>query len=115
MFHRFQDVMHELKNKHPLELKALLKETEPHRNFIKTLDELKRYYWMYSALVQDGMDRMRRAQLNYHQSRRCFDKLRMEAAEQDYLKQLETLKSYTVFYACHHYLGTAGFEHVSLD
>ena len=38
MFHRFQDVMHELKNKHPLELKALLKETEPHRNFIKPLD-----------------------------------------------------------------------------
>ena len=79
MFHCLQDVLHEFQHKDDRELKAILKTTVPYSMCINTFEELKRYYWMWSAVVQDGLDRMRRVQLTYHQSRQNFDKLRMGA------------------------------------
>ena len=52
---------------------------------------------------------------NYAQSGSGLDYEIMKRSEADYAVQLETMKSFSVFYACHHYLGTEGFESVSLD
>ena len=115
MFHCFQDVMHQLKDADTETLKIVLSVTHPHALGIDNVDDLKKYYWMWASVAEEGLDKIRHRQFNYYQSRSEVDKILMQRAEKDYAQQLDTLRQFSQFYACHHYLGTAGFESVSLD
>lgn len=115
MFHCFHDVMHQLKDADTETLELVLSFTHPHILGIETVDELKKYYWIWADRAEKGLDKIRQRQFHYFQSRSEIDKILMEHAEQDYKGQLDALRTFSQFYACHHYLGTAGFESVSLD
>jgi hypothetical protein len=115
MFHRFHDVMHQLKDADTETLNLVLSLTHPYAIQIETLDELKKYYWMWASVAEEGLDKIRQRQFNYYQSNSEIDQILMRRAEQDYARQLDTLLQFTQFYVCHHYLGTKGFESVSLD
>ncbi len=115
MFHLFQDTMHDFQQFDRPTLQRLLADSHPHCIGVTTLKELKKFYWLFADLANEHFKKMRELQFRYYQSLQPIDLTIMKAAEQDYLKQLMTLRSFSVFYACHHYLGTKGFESVSLD
>lgn len=115
MFHCFQDVMHQLKDADTETLELVLSLTHPYALGIDNVEDLKKYYWMWADVAEEGLDKIRQRQFNYYQSGREMDKILMRHAEEDYAQQLDTLRQFSQFYACHHYLGTAGFESVSLD
>lgn len=115
MFHLFQDVMHTLSTASEENLKLVLSLTHPYALGIDNLEDLKKYYWLWADVAEEGFRKMQKAQFAYHQSGQAIDGLHMRLAEQDYSRQLNTLMTFSQFYACHHYLGTPGFENVQVD
>lgn len=115
MFHLFEDVMFTLSSASKENLELVLSLTHPYAIGVQTVDDLKKYYWMWASVAEEGLEKVRQRQLNYYQSRSEIDEVLMRQAERDYQAQLQTLMTFSQFYACHHYLGTEGFESVSLD
>lgn len=115
MFHCFQDIMHQFKGYDTDTLTTILNKSFPVKCGVTSLPELKRQYWFYADLCEEQLQSMRSLACNYYQSRSDIDYEIMRRAEDDYAEQLDRLKSFSVFYACHHYLGTEGFQSVSLD
>ena len=115
MFHCFQDIMHEYRGADEKTLKRALAKSYPFKLKIKNVEELKKFYWLYSDLAYEHLKKLRDKIYNYAQSGSGLDYEIMKRSEADYAVQMESLKSFSVFYACHHYLGTEGFESVSVD
>lgn len=115
MFHLFEDVMHTLKDADEKNLKLVLSLTHPYALGLDNVEDLKKYYWLWADVVDETFKKIEKLQYAYYQSGQEIDRIYMELAERDYERQLTTLMTFSQFYACHHYLGTAGFENVSLD
>ena len=115
MFHCFQDIMHEYQGADKKTLQRSLRKSYPFKLKIDNVQDLKKFYWLFSDLAFEHLNNMREKIYNYAQSQSGIDYEIMKRSEADYAAQLESLKSFSVFYACHHYLGTEGFESVSVD
>ena len=115
MFHCFQDIMHEYQGADKKTLQRSLTKSYPFKLGIDNVQDLKKFYWLFSDLAFEHLNKMREKIYNYAQSQSGIDYEIMKRSEADYAAQLESLKSFSVFYACHHYLGTEGFESVSVD
>jgi hypothetical protein len=107
--------MHEYQSADKKTLRQSLIKSYPFKLKIDNVQDLKKFYWLFSDLAFEHLNKMREKIYNYAQSQSGIDYDIMKRSEADYAAQLESLKSFSVFYACHHYLGTEGFESVSVD